>query len=348
MPTITVVDKPAPTQTQDKSASDSKARAIAILTGNTQQAQTQPAQVANQNNISAEEVSAISIKPEETLTTEPGQTDTTEATQTTTDSEAPLSTQYAVLARKEKALRAKVVAQEQSFKQREAQLSAREAELSSKSTQDLTNYISKDKLKQNALGVLAELGIDYDNISQQALAAQDPNAQALRQYKQEMDAELQKVREEQVNSRKSYEQQQAQAYQQALNQIRTEAKALVSADPSYEMTKETGSVNDVVDLIERTFKEEGTLLTVEQAAQAVEDHLVEEALKISKIKKIQERLKPVVKPTAAQSQATGAPQQSPSAPKETQLKTLTNAVGSTRPLTAKERALLAFKGELNK
>lgn len=347
MPTITIVDKPVPTSTsQSQSNADSKARAIALLTGHSSQAQATPAQVANQNSISPEEMSAV--KTSETQE-EAVQADTSEVTpDTASKEEAPLSTQYAVLARKEKALRAKVIAQEQQFKQREAALNARETELSSKSTQDLTNYISKDKLKQNALGVLAELGIDYDQISQQALAASSPEAQAFRQYKQEMDAELQKVREEQANTRKSYEQQQTQAYQQALTQIRNEAKALVSADPAFEMTKETGSINDVVDLIERTFKEEGTLLTVEQAAQAVEDHLVEEAMKISKIKKIQERLKPVQKPTAAQSQATGAPQQSPSAQPQAQMKTLTNAVGSTRPLTAKERALLAFKGELVK
>lgn len=346
MPQITFVDKPAPQQTSNQSQSDSKARAIAALMGSGT-GQQPTAQVVNQNNISPEESSAIKASNQPEQSQDTGNTDNSEATTETAPKEELLSSQYAVLARKEKALRAKAAAQDAQLKQREATLTAREAELASKANPNLSNYISKDQLKQNALGVLSELGISYDQLSQEALMSQSPEMQALRQYRQEMDQELQKVREEQANTRKSYDQQQAQAYQQALNQIRTETKQLVFTDPNFETIKETGSVNDVVDLIEQTFKEEGTLLTVEQAAQMVEDHLVEEALKISRIRKISERLKPVEKPTAAQSQATGAPQQSKSAQPQ-QMKTLTNSVGSTRPLTAKERALLAFRGELNK
>lgn len=335
MAQITYVDKPAPAQTSQNQAQDSKARAIAMLTGNTQQGQAQPSQVADQNNISPEEASALKTKPT-------GQSDKEEVTQTASEEEAPISTQYAVLARKEKALRAKVVAQEASIKQREAALTARETEIQSKSSTDLKNYISIDKLKQNALSVLAEHGIDYDQISQQALELQSPEAQAYRRYKQEMDVELQKVREEQATTRKSYDEQQAQAYQQAISQIRTEAKQLVYTDPSFDTIKETGSVNDIVELIERTFNEDGTLLTVQEAAQAVEDHLVEEAMKISSLRKIQERLKQAQQSTKSEV----SPQQVNGNTQQNQMKTLTNAVGSTRPLTAKERALLAFKGEL--
>ena len=344
MAQITFVDKPAPQSTSPApSGQDAKARAIAALMGSGT-GQAQNPQVLDQTRISPEE--SLAVKPQAIDNTE--QTDSNEAaTPTAPEKEEPISSQYAVLARKEKALRAKAAAQEAQYKQREEALAKREAELSSKANPDLTNYISVDKLKQNALSVLAEHGIDYGYLSQEALAQQSPEAQAYRRYKQEMDQELQKVREEQANTRKSYEQQQAQAYQQALNQIRTEAKALVSADPSFEAIKATGSVNDVVDLIERTFNEDGTLLTVEQAAQMVEDYLVEEAMKLTKIGKIRDKFKPVEKPTAAQSQATGAPsQQSKTAQPQTQMKTLTNSVSSTRPLTAKERALRAFRGEL--
>lgn len=352
MPQITIVDKPNATISDGKSnqAQDSRQRAIAALMG------SQPGQSQNQNNqqspivdqskISVEELAAVSPEQpqEERADNVEGQVEeptkpSEEVTQP--EKEEPLSTQYAVLARKEKALRAKAVAQEQQMKQREAALTVREQEMASKSTIDPSKYISIDDLKRNAFSKLSELGISYDDISQQALVAQTPEAQYLRQMRQEIDGELQKVREEQANTRKSFEEQQAQSYKQALNQIRNEAKQLVNADPAYETIKETNSHNDVVDLIERTFKEEGTLLTVEQAAQAVEEHLMEEALKIARIKKIQERLKPK---EPAKQQASLPKQEQ--APKE--LKTLTNSVGSTRPLTAKERALLAFKGELNK
>ena len=192
-------------------------------------------------------------------------------------------------------------------------------------------------MKQNAFQVLSELGLTYDDITNQAIAQQSPEWQAFAQMKQEMQEELQKVREEQANTRKSYEQQQAQAYQQALGQIRNEARDLVKSDPSYEAIRATGSVNDIVQLIERTFNEEGTLMTVEQAAQAVEDYLTEEATKLSKIEKIQKRLN-------AQTQSPNNSKQQQVATQ--QMKTLTNSMGANKPLSARERALLAFKGEL--
>lgn len=344
MPTITMVDNQSTNSTPNNAQSDARARAIAALAGSQQNSQQSP--VVDPTSISPEEMSAVK-SPEHTDNQEETQeaAPTKEEATQPEEKEEPLSTQYAVLARKEKALRAKAVAQEQQYRQREEALKTREAELSKSSTIDTSKYISIDDLKRNAFGKLSELGITYDDISQQALTAQSPEAQAMREFKQQMEDELRKVREEQANVKQTFEQQQAQQYQQALNQIRNEAKQLVSSDPTFETIREMGSVNDVVDLIERTFKEDGTLLTVEQAAQAVEDYLVEEALKISKIKKISERLKPAA-PQAAPAKQQAAPGQQKQQPAQ-QLKTLTNSVGSTRPLSAKERALLAFKGQLN-
>jgi hypothetical protein len=347
-----IVPKPGattPTSTStpaQTSAQSAKERAISALMGGQN---SQHSQQLNQNNISPEEASVVkTAEPTgQTDIVEEQQADTTSAPQeevTTPKEEEPLSSQHAILARKEKAFRAKVVAQEQSLKAKEAALAAREAELTSKSTQDLANYISKDKLLRDPIRMLNELGITYDKLSEQALASQSPEAQYMQQMRAELDEELRKVREEQANTRKSYEQQQAEAYQQAVNQIRNEATQLVNADPSFETIKETGSVNDVVELIERTFKEEGTLLTVQQAAEAIEDFLIEEALKITKIKKIQSRLNPAPTPVA-KSPAPSAPKSEPEAQS---MKTLTNSVTNTRPLSPRERAILAMTGKLNK
>lgn len=345
MPTITVIDKPSPQTIQTSNSSSSRDKAIATLLGNSSNptGNAQATSVSDPSNVAVED---LQTRQNDTVV-DPTQTSTEEVTQTaatTTETEeeapTPLSTQYAILARKEKALRAKAIATEQSLKAREAALTAREAEIQSKSNQDLSNYISKDKLRQNAFGTLTELGLTYDDISQQALAAQSPDAQAIRQIREEVAEELKTLREEQAKTRQTFEQQQAESYKQAVNQIRIETRQLVNADPSYETVKAANAINDVVELIERTFKEDGTLLTVEQAAQAVEEHLVEEAFKFSQLGKIQERLKKASATTQtvpkAQSQAT----------QQVQIKTLTNAVGSTRPLSARERALLAFKGEL--
>ena len=320
MPIITPVESPS-ANSAPSSATDARARAIAALQGNVP--------VQNPSSISPEESGAIRRSANSDTVEQPSEVTEPES------KEAPLSPQYAALARKEKAIRAKAIAQEQSFKAREAALIAREAELTSKSNPSLDNYISKDKLKENAFGVLSELGLTYDQLTEQAIAQQSPEWQMFSQMRQEMQEELRKVREEQAESRKSFEQQQAQAYQQALSQIRNETKNLVNSDPSYEAIKATGSVNDVVELIERTFNEEGRLLTVEEAASAVEEYLTEEATKLSRLGKIQKRLEQAKQPST---------KTQPSA--ANQMKTLTNSVGAQKPLSARERALLAFKNEL--
>lgn len=324
--TVNPVSTPtSPSQTTPSSeAQSARDRAISALMG------TAPA--VDQNAISPEEMKAVSGRND---TVEESSKDTSEATQSTSSEtstkEEPLSSQYAVLARKEKALRAKAAQQEQAFKAREAALAARESEVSNKASFDPSKFISLDDLKSNAYATLAKLGISYDDISEQAIAAQSPEAQAYSRMRSEIQEELRALREEQDRTRKQIENSQTQAYQQALKQITLEVNDLVNKDPNFETVKHAGATNDVVELIERTFQEEGKLLTVEEATQAVEDYLVEEALKMSNIKKVKDRL----------SQAN-----TPKQPQTVQMKTLTNSVGAQKPLSARDRALLAFKGEL--
>jgi hypothetical protein len=334
-----------------------KEKAIAMLLGNSPNptGNSQAAPVKDPSNISMEEAVNVKAAPESSQTdsivdpaAEPidqsveQPVEETKEAATQPEKEEPLSSQFAVLARKEKALRAK----EQSFRQREAALAAREAELSNAATPsssfDASKYISIDDLKNNPYGKLQELGVSYDDLTEQALQSQSPEFRAIAKMRAEMQADLQKLKDEQANTRKSVEEQQTAAYQQALRQIKNEASQLVNSDPSFETIKETDSVTDVVDLIERTFKEEGTLLTVQEAAQIVEDYLIEEAMKLANLKKVQARLKPAPAPVKKAEQPQTPAQQQP-APKSV---TLTNSMGSTRQLSARERAILAAKGEL--
>ncbi len=98
-------------------------------------------------------------------------------------------------------------------------------------------------------------------------------------------------------------------------------------------------------LIEETYQKDGILLSVEEAAQEVENYIVEQGLnKLSKIEKIKKRLaensgavNPPAKQVKTETQAN---------PEKTQMKTLTNASSGARKLSARDRAILAFKGEL--
>lgn len=347
---FTVAPKAAPTSDNQPSqaAQDARARAIAKLTGGQASQQSQATPVANPNSVSPEEFGALAATKRTEATQSPvseaspeGQKDNVEASSDAAPSEVkkeePLSPQFAMLARKEKALRAKVEA----FKQQEATLQAREEAIKAKEAEFGTNdaYVSKEALLADPVGLLNSLGLSYDQLTEQVMSrpALDPTVKSLID---DLKSEIKTLRDGQENQTKSQKEQQTQAYQQAVKQLKAEATQLVSSDAAFETIKETGSVDDVVELIEATYREDGYLMTVEDAAKAVEEHLIEEALKLSKLKKIQQRLQPAkaAEPAPAKEQA-AAPQQSQPA------KTLTNAMGTQRKMTARERAILAFEGK---
>lgn len=297
--------------------------------------------VPNPTSVSPEEMTAIRPPSYESVETE-RQLDSNE-TPIETPAEAPakaeetISSQYAVLARKEKALRLR----DQQLRQREAAIKASEEAKKAPSAPafDESKYVSKDKLTQDPFSALAELGLNYEQLTNMLLNAPSPEARAQQDYTKKLEARLEALENGQTKVEKTFQEREAESRKQAVSQIKTEVKKLVMTDPAFETIKETNSYNDVVELIEQTFDKDGVLLTVEEATQQVEDYLVEEAMKIAKIKKIQQRLMPKESPSQA---PVARPQQ------QQQLKTLTNSVSSTRQLTSKERAILAFKGELNK
>lgn len=313
-------------------------RAIAKLTGATPEAQSHP--VLNPSQVSPEEMGALGQQGQKnTNDSNPSDPEPAPEASEAKPAEEPLSAQYAQLARKEKAIRAKA----QELKAQETALKAREAALTAPAqpqSVDTSRYIDREALIKDTFGTLAELGITYDQLTQSQLDQPSPKEVAQAKAIADLKAELAEIRGEVKKTSKTFEDQQTQSYQQAVSQIRSDVVKLVSADPEFETIKETGSVDDVVELIEKTFQADKILLTVEEAAKAVEDHLVEEAMKIARIKKIHSRLNP---PKATESPKETAPAAKQSHPG---MKTLTNAVGTTRPLTAKERAIAAFKGEL--
>jgi hypothetical protein len=313
--------------------------------------------VANPSDISPEEMLAIP-KPAEGL----GQNDIDTVSQAETvetmlaqdpepipekpvEKDPMLSKQFAQLARQEKAMRAKLHAERQAIEAERKAFEAQKAELESKTVDYSKGYYSRDQLKQNALLALAEAGVSIDDLTQQALNVpkqMDPRVEAtindLRAQIDELKSQNEKASKSQV------EREQAQ-YQAALQQIKTDIKAMVSQDDTFEMIKLTNSHDDVVDLIERNYKENGVVMSNEDAAQAIEDYLVDGVAKLARAKKVQSRLKPVA-PVAARAQQQAL--QKTQANEQTQqpkMKTLTNAVGSTRQLSARDRAILAFKGE---
>lgn len=338
-------DASAAAPTQPNAAQSARERAIAKMSA--PEAPPQREAVPNPTQVSPEELGAI--KPpegsQEPLERQDNTTETpSEAASLETEvpkkTEEPISSQYAVLARKEKALRAKAQAQDSAYQQREAALAAREAAIKAKESEYQTGYIQKDRLTSDPWGTLSEAGLTYDQVTQSAVEHQAESPQT-RAHFAKLNAKIAELEKANESVRQSQAEQQSQQYKQAVAQIRTDAASLVRSNEAYETIQATNSVDDVVELIERTFKEENVLMSIEDACKAVEDHLVEEALKIAKLKKIQSRLQPVAPATPAKQSQEASKQSQP-------MKTLTNAIGVPRQLSARERAILAMEGKLNK
>ncbi len=253
--------------------------------------------------------------------------ETTEAPEATAPKvDEALSPKFAVLARKEKALRT----QAQQLKAQADALKARESEYQ-------TSYISKSdlqkKLADDPVAFMNEHGLSWDQLTQSVLnqSPQDNQIKALK-------AEIEALKADQNTVKTTMSEQQTRAYDQAVNQIRNDAKMLVHSDPQFETIKETKSEEAIVSLIEETFKQDGTLLSVDEAAQQVEEYLIEEGMRMARLNKVKAKLTPQ---QAEQQQIIEKPQ----------MRTLTNATTALTPkrMTQKdrvERAKLAFMGQL--
>lgn len=263
-------------------------------------------------------------------TTEERRPDSIESNQPAEEGTKPddkLSAHYATIARKEKALRAQA-----------QQLKAEKEALKAEQSKYQTDYVSKaelaKKFKEDPMGAMSEYGMTYDQLTQLALNQPGPQDQAI----SKLEAKILELEGKLSGAEAKRTEDQQKSYEQALNQIRNEAKILIDSDETYETIKSEGEVETVVELIKQTFDETGNLLTVEEAAKQVEDYLFEKALKTAQLKKVQAKLQ------TPPSEATKAPEGTQKAP----IKTLTNATGSSKPMSPRERAMLAFKGQLTK
>lgn len=287
---------------------------------------------------SSTDVAGREVITEEIDTTLPSTTLETVAEETKaveeTVNEDSISSQYAILARKQK-----------QFREREKRIQAREQALKTSDeaklvpptpTFDESKYISRDRIAQDPLNALADLGISYDQITNLMLNQANPQQIQQDAYLRKLEAKISDLEQKQERTVKTFEEGQIEARSQAVRQISRDVQSLVTNDPSFELIKLTNNSAEVVKLIETTFDEDGTLLSIEEAAKEIEEALMERQFRISSSsQKIKQRLQSVASTQTATKQPVNQVKQP--------LKTLTNSVTSTRPLTARERALEAFK-----
>lgn len=235
--------------------------------------------------------------------TDNNKTEAVEATQ-------PLSPQLALLAKQRRALQVK-----------ERELSDREKALTSDPT---SRGIDVARLKSEPLRVLLENGVTYDQLTEAILAGQggDSEIHALK-------AEIEALK---LGIDKKFTDKDAQSKQQVLSEMKREAEKIVRENDDYELVREHRSVPDVIELIDRTYEENGEVLDVTDALRLVEEELFRRDHRITKFKKFQSQSQPMAQPQQRQSG----------------MRTLTNRDTASVPLSAKARAMAAFYGTLKK
>lgn len=247
--------------------------------------------------------------------------------------------------RREKAMRAKIRESEQEILRYKAQAAELEAVKQRESSYAQLESERQEKLKADPIGFLTEQGFTQDQITQAMLNQPGPESQLIKQLSDKI-TKLEKSQQEEI----ARQQKDADNnYQNALKTIQRNVDQLVNSKPDeYESIKANEAEKSVTTYIEKVWKEEGIMLDTEDAAKEIEDYLTEKTLGLTRLKKIQSKLgtqarpAPVAKPTT-----TPAPQVSAQAPVQPKSPTLTNRTAqSTRPLTARDRAILAFKREL--
>lgn len=230
------------------------------------------------------------------------------------DATQPLSPQFAALAKQRRAL------------QQEKQAFEREKAETAKAKQDVAS-VDLARLKSDPLGVLQEAGIGYEQLTEAVLANQNGDNPKVR----ELEAKIAAL---EAGLDKKLADKDSQSEQAALAEMRKEANQISSQGDDFELIRETGSVPDVMRLIEQTYRKSGEVLDVREAMGLIEEELIKDGLKIAGLKKVQSKFAPAPLPPPQQQQR--------------QMRTLTNRDTAQVPMDRKQRALLAWSGNLKK
>lgn len=228
---------------------------------------------------------------------------------------------------------------ERQLRKMQMELQSEKARIEQEAAKYKTDYLPKSRLQEDPMAVLAEMGYDRNKLSELLLNEPDMNDPVVRRFQAKMQSLEQKLADAERRQQESVTQQ----YEQAKRQIATEAAMLIDSDAEFQTIKEAGAADAVTELIIEEFNKTGVLMDVREAASQVENYLVEEAAKLAKLSKIQQKLAP---PPAA-------PQKQAEASQQGQIKTLTqnlttgNAPKRMTEAERKARAILAFQGKLN-
>lgn len=211
-------------------------------------------------------------------------TEAPEAAEAPPEPERPdFSRQFAALARKERALRQKEQEIANFAKQRE------QFEGTSTRLADLQRLA-----KENPAKLLGELGINYDELTQQVINEGNPTEeQQLRLENEKLQARLGKLEEIYDKQRQQAEQAQIKA---AHTQLVDNIKNFVDDSSTFEMVQHHEAYGLVAQVMQEHYNSTKEVLEYGDAAKLVEDHFMAEAERYLGSKKLQERFRELDKP----------------------------------------------------
>lgn len=204
----------------------------------------------------------------------------------------PGADRLAIIARKEQALRQQQLALKAEREAMQGDKGSREAERA-----ELERLRAREKrLAEDPYSVMLEQGMTADQVAAKLLNQPNPADQRVLLLEQELKA-LKAANEK--TSTKVDEQATAQR-DAAIKQIDADVKMLVDADPQFETIKARNAQAAVTALIvdiydngdpaDPTNRPAGTMLSNEEAAQIIEDFLLEEAMTLAQLPKVQTKL----------------------------------------------------------
>lgn len=223
------------------------------------------------------------------------------------------ASKFAAISRQEKRLKE----QERTFK---ASMAAKERELADKAANIGKDMIPRARIKQEALEVLKEEGITLQMLADMILNDGKPTQDMVFNQKEK------EIRDEIASLRKEREEEKRLAQEeknsQALHAFKTEISDYTKNNPEYELIRANDASELVYEVIEQHHSETGEILDIKKAADAVEEHLLDDAVKHVNVEKVKKKM---------------APQEpkKQEAPKVQASKTLTNA-DSTAAATPKK------------
>jgi hypothetical protein len=267
-------------------------------------------------NVNKTPISEVEV-PSETAAPKPESFKSDDGVQATEASEVtqPISPQLAALARQRRALQVK-----------ERELAEKEKAMSGPA-KSLDEY--KARLKSNALSVLLEEGVTYEQLTNEILASQGQINPEVEKLKAEI-AELK------TGVDKRFSESQVAQETQAINYLADKLDALTVTGDDFELLKAADGEEEVIRRVYSHWKRTGKELDVAQVAKEYQEELADEAARYAKLKMVQGKLTPT--------------EPAPVTPTKSQqgIRTLTNKDSARPSMDRRQRAILAMRGQLQR